>query len=121
MVKPSTIFSKRSTCFSAATEALAGEIHIDAAILARGRSQGDAEIDIACSWPRQFTRHGKVTAEVFWDQTADEHDIVGIGAKCAPDGEQRGLGESDGARVVLAVGGEFHGRRNPGHSRKARA
>jgi hypothetical protein len=52
------------------------KIHLETPVLAKGRAQGDAKVGIKCHRTRQCARRRKVAAEVFRNQTADEHKVA---------------------------------------------
>ena len=61
---------------SGQTEPLDLEVHPQAAVLAEGGAEGDAEVGVERDRTRQVARCGNVAAEVLWDKTSDEHQVA---------------------------------------------
>ena len=102
-------------------EALGLEVHLEASVLAERGTDGDTEVGIERHRARQVPRYGEVAAEVFRDESADEHEVTVPGAKAGPDGEKGAFGCGHANGVVFAVGFVFHGRQKPSQLRSAMA
>src|SRR5665213_4298344 len=97
------------------------EIQFQTAILAARRSERDTQVGVERNRTGQRTLFAKVAAKIFWDESADEDEVLMPGAQTAPDSQEGALGQSHPMRFVFSMGLVFHGRQNPSQLRNAAA
>jgi hypothetical protein len=92
--------ARATELISGETEALRLKVHLQAAVLAHGCVETDAEVGIEGYGVRELPGRGKVAAKVFGHQATQQNQVVVPGSQCRPGGEEAAFRQANPSRVV---------------------